>query len=48
MDSGTASASRYESGRCRDWVKAKNPEAPAVTRLAGLKSQVFELRWGPR
>ena len=26
--------SRYQSGRSRDWVKAKNPEAPAVTRLA--------------
>jgi bifunctional non-homologous end joining protein LigD len=25
--------SRYQSGRSRDWVKAKNPEAPAVTRL---------------
>jgi bifunctional non-homologous end joining protein LigD len=24
----------YQSGRSRDWVKAKNPEAPAVTRLA--------------
>jgi hypothetical protein len=27
-------SSRYQSGRSRDWVKAKNPEAPAVTRLA--------------
>jgi bifunctional non-homologous end joining protein LigD len=26
--------SRYQSGCSRDWVKAKNPEAPAVTRLA--------------
>ena len=26
--------SHYQSGRSRDWVKAKNPEAPAVTRLA--------------
>ena len=26
--------SRYQSGRSRDWLKAKNPEAPAVTRLA--------------
>ena len=26
--------SRYQSGRSRDWVKAKNPEAPAITRLA--------------
>jgi bifunctional non-homologous end joining protein LigD len=26
--------SRYQSGRSRDWVKAKNPKAPAVTRLA--------------
>jgi bifunctional non-homologous end joining protein LigD len=23
-----------QSGRSRDWVKAKNPKAPAVTRLA--------------
>ena len=27
-------ASWYSSGRSRDWVKAKNPRAPAVTRLA--------------
>ena len=27
-------ASWYQSGRSRDWVKAKNPNAPAVTRLA--------------
>jgi bifunctional non-homologous end joining protein LigD len=27
-------ASWYSSGRSRDWVKAKNPKAPAVTRLA--------------
>jgi bifunctional non-homologous end joining protein LigD len=27
-------ASWYQSGRSRDWVKAKNPKAPAVTRLA--------------
>jgi bifunctional non-homologous end joining protein LigD len=24
----------YQSGRSRDWVKLKNPKAPAVTRLA--------------
>jgi bifunctional non-homologous end joining protein LigD len=24
----------YQSRRSRDWVKAKNPTAPAVTRLA--------------
>ena len=24
----------YSSGRSRDWLKAKNPKAPAVTRLA--------------
>jgi bifunctional non-homologous end joining protein LigD len=24
--------SRYVSGRCRDWSKFKNPEAPAVKR----------------
>jgi ATP-dependent DNA ligase len=27
-------ASWYQSGRSRDWVKAKNPKAPAATRLA--------------
>jgi ATP-dependent DNA ligase len=27
-------ASWYQSGRSRDWVKAKNPKAPAVQRLA--------------
>jgi bifunctional non-homologous end joining protein LigD len=27
-------ASWYQSGRSRDWVKAKNPNAPVVTRLA--------------
>jgi bifunctional non-homologous end joining protein LigD len=26
--------SRYHSGRTLDWLKAKNPNAPAVTRLA--------------
>ena len=26
--------SRYQSGRTLDWLKAKNPQAPAVTRLA--------------
>jgi ATP-dependent DNA ligase len=26
-------ASWYQSGRSRDWVKLKNPKAPAVTRL---------------
>jgi ATP-dependent DNA ligase len=26
--------SRYRSGRSRDWVKAKNPAAPAVKREA--------------
>jgi bifunctional non-homologous end joining protein LigD len=29
----------YTSGRSRDWLKAKNPKAPAVTRLA-------EENWG--
>jgi hypothetical protein len=29
-----AKGSWYQSGRSRDWVKAKNPKAPAVTRLA--------------
>jgi len=23
----------YRSGRSPDWIKAKNPEAPAVTRI---------------
>jgi hypothetical protein len=27
-------SSRYRSGRSRDWVKAKNPAAPAVKREA--------------
>jgi ATP-dependent DNA ligase len=27
-------ASWYQSGRSRYWVKAKNPKAPPVTRLA--------------
>ena len=27
-------ASCYQSGRSRDWLKSKNPQAPAVTRLA--------------
>jgi hypothetical protein len=27
-------ASRYRSGRSRDWVKSKNPAAPAVKREA--------------
>jgi bifunctional non-homologous end joining protein LigD len=27
-------ASWYQSGRTRDWLKSKNPQAPAVTRLA--------------
>ena len=26
--------SRYVSGRCRDWLKIKNPDAPAVKREA--------------
>ena len=26
--------SSYRSGRSLDWLKAKNPKAPAVTRLA--------------
>ena len=26
--------SSYRSGRTSDWLKAKNPQAPAVTRLA--------------
>ena len=27
-------SSRYTSGRCRDWLKFKNPNAPAVKREA--------------
>jgi hypothetical protein len=27
--------SPYRSGRTLDWLKAKNPNAPAVARLAG-------------
>jgi ATP-dependent DNA ligase len=22
----------YQSGRCADWIKVKNPDAPAATR----------------
>ena len=33
--------SRYSSGRCRDWLKFKNPDAPAVKREA-------EEEWGPK
>jgi ATP-dependent DNA ligase len=25
--------SRYQSGRCRDWIKVKNPDSPAMKRL---------------
>jgi ATP-dependent DNA ligase len=31
--SSTSTWTRYQSGRSRAWVKAKNPDAPAVTRL---------------
>jgi bifunctional non-homologous end joining protein LigD len=27
----------YRSGRCADWVKVKNPDSPAVKRIAELK-----------
>jgi hypothetical protein len=33
--------SPYRSGRCKDWLKFKNPEAPAVRREA-------EEEWGKR
>ena len=33
--------SRYRSGRSPDWIKSKNPNAPAVKREA-------EEDWGPR
>jgi bifunctional non-homologous end joining protein LigD len=26
--------SRYRSGKCKDWIKMKNPVAPAVKREA--------------
>jgi bifunctional non-homologous end joining protein LigD len=26
----------YSSGRCADWVKVKNPDAPAATRVIEL------------
>jgi bifunctional non-homologous end joining protein LigD len=25
----------YRSGRCADWIKVKNPAAPAATRVMG-------------
>jgi bifunctional non-homologous end joining protein LigD len=25
--------SRYRSGRCTDWIKIKNPDAPAARRV---------------
>ena len=25
--------SRYRSGRCKSWVKVKNPKAPSVLRV---------------
>ena len=28
--------SRYRSGRCPDWIKSKNPNAPAVKREAEI------------
>jgi bifunctional non-homologous end joining protein LigD len=27
----------YRSGRCADWVKVKNPDAPAVKRVAEIE-----------
>jgi ATP-dependent DNA ligase len=38
---GIVSGSRYRSGRSPDWLKFKNPEAPAVKREA-------EEEWGVR
>jgi bifunctional non-homologous end joining protein LigD len=32
--------SPYRSGRSRDWIKSKNPDAPAVRHEA-------EEKWGP-
>ena len=31
--------SRYRSGRSPDWIKSKNPDAPAVKREGALKRQ---------
>jgi hypothetical protein len=28
-------AATYPSGRSPDWIKVKNPDAPAVTRVEG-------------
>jgi len=27
----------YKSGRCTDWVKVKNPDSPAVKRIAEIE-----------
>jgi ATP-dependent DNA ligase len=34
--------SRYRSGRSKDWLKFKNPEAPAVKRE---EEEDWEERW---
>jgi hypothetical protein len=34
VSSASPKGARYHSGRSLDWLKAKTPEAPAVTRLA--------------
>ena len=36
--------SRYRSGRCPDWLKFKNPAAPAVKREAGLGTMIIPRR----
>jgi ATP-dependent DNA ligase len=35
--------SRYRSGRSKDWLKFKNPDAPAVKREA--EGLMFLVRW---
>ena len=41
--------SRYRSGRSRDWVKSKNPAAPAVTVAVSARGQLILKRaWASR
>jgi bifunctional non-homologous end joining protein LigD len=37
--------SRYRSGRSKDWLKFKNPDAPAVKREAEVEAVIGD---GPR
>jgi ATP-dependent DNA ligase len=34
------SDSRYRSGTSRDWIKVKNPEHPAMRRVADAKRRL--------